>query len=132
VSPSSPAPRLGLTTLDQRAVTAFASGSTSELVEEARALAEALAGDGGDFARVRLLARALAAARTQERVLESLLGGCLAKRDEQGVDLIQKVLYGVTRRVTMLCRELERESTARRRPVVIIGHAESVQVGGAK
>lgn len=123
------APRLGLSLLDQAALTAFMSGDPGEigeLVEDARLLAEALAGDDGDQARIRLLARATSAARTQGRVLEVMLGDRLAKRDAQGVELVSKVLDGVTRRLTSLLRQLSVESALKKRPAVYVAHANEV------
>jgi hypothetical protein len=129
LAPSQPASpsRLGLTPLDQAAVITFAGGSgTSDLVEDARQLAEALAGPDGDAARVRLLARATAAARTQERVLEILLGEQVAKRDVEGVELINRTLDGVSRRLVALVKQLAVESSLRKRPTVFINHADEV------
>jgi hypothetical protein len=124
-------PRLALSLLDQAAVSAFVTGDPGEvaaLVEDARQLAEALAGEGGDGARVRLLARAASAARTQQRVLEVMLGDRLAKRDVQGVELVTKALEGVTKRLTAVLKQLSAESALAKRPAVYIGHADEVNL----
>jgi hypothetical protein len=124
-------PRLALSLLDQAAVSAFVTGDPGEvaaLVEDARQLAEALAGDDGDAARVRLLARAASAARTQQRVLEVMLGDRLAKRDAQGVELVTRALDGVTKRLTALMKQLSAESAVAKRPAVFIGHADEVNL----
>ncbi|WP_242370677.1 hypothetical protein [Anaeromyxobacter sp. SG26] len=127
-----PTPRLGLSRLDQAAVAAFTSGDTGEIVEDTRQLADALAGPDGDPARVRLMARAVAAARTQQRVLEALLGDRLAKRDREGVELVTAVLDGVSRRLAMFTKHLAAESALRRRPTVVIGRADTVSIGGGR
>ena len=124
--------RLGLSRLDQAAVAAFTAGDTGEIVEDARQLAAALAGPDGDPARVRLMARAVAAARTQQRVLEALLGDRLAKRDREGVELVTTVLEGVSRRLAMFTRHLAAESALRRRPTVVIGRADTVSIGDGR
>lgn len=129
---SSPAPRLGLTPWDQKAITAFVKGDSQALadfVEDARLLAEGLAGDDGDSSRARMAARAVASGRAQQRVLEALLADRLAARDEAGVALVSKVLDGVTRRLSVWMKHLQVEAALRRRPVVLINHAEKVNVG---
>jgi hypothetical protein len=126
-----PAPQLALSSLDQAAVAAFMggdSGEVAELVEDARKMAAALAGDDGDGARVRLLSRATAEARTQQRVLEVVLGDRLAKRDVQGVELVNKTLDGVTKRLTALLKQLAMESALAKRPSVYVAHADEVNL----
>lgn len=122
--------RVGLTELDKAAVSAFASGDVRELVEEARALAESLAGVDADAARTRMLARAMAACRTQQRVLEVILGQRVAKRDESGALLVSKVLDGVVRRLATLSKAAASEAALRQRPAVFVGRADVVNVSG--
>jgi hypothetical protein len=127
--PANPAPRLALSALDQAALLAFGgSADVAEMCEDARLLAAALAGDDGDQARVRLLARATSAARTQQRVLEVVLGDRLAKRDAEGVELVNKTLDAVSRRLVALVKQLAMESSLRKRPTVVIGHADEVNL----
>jgi len=131
IEPATP-PRVGLSTYDEAAVTAFVGGDSvavADLVEDVRKLADALAGDDGDAARVRLLARAAAAARAQQRALEALLGRCLAQRDYEGVEAVSRVLDGVSRRLALSLKHLAVESQLRRRPAVFIRHANSVNFG---
>lgn len=123
--------RVGLSALDRAATTAFASGDARELVEEARALAEALCGTDADAARTRMLARAMAACRTQQRVLEVILGERVAKRDEEGALLVSKVLDGVVRRLATLSKAAASEAALRQRPSVFVGRADVVNVAGA-
>jgi hypothetical protein len=135
LAPSDPstAPRLVLSPLDKAAAVAFAGdGDLADLIEDARQLAEALAGDDGDQARVRLLARATSAARTQQRVLEVLLGARLAKRDAEGVELINRTLDGVSRRLVALVKQLSVESALSKRPTVYVAHAEEGNLAGRR
>jgi hypothetical protein len=130
-----PPRQLGFSSFDNAAVTAFAKGdatAVAQLIESTRLLAEALAGPEGDTVRVRMLARIVATARTQQRLLEALLGERLAQRDFEAVDAIEKVLNGVASRLSVMTRHLRAESETRRRPVVLINNAERVSIGGRK
>lgn len=120
-------PRLGLSWLDQLAVGAFTTGDTRELIEHARGLAESLAGPDRDGSRLRLLSRAVAEARVHEQVLIALLADRLAKRDP-GVDLVERVLRGVTKRLALLSEQHRVECSGGRRTVVMVGHADNVDV----
>jgi hypothetical protein len=127
-SPPRSPQRVGLTPLDRAAAVAFAGGSgISALVDEAQRLAEDLAGPDGDRARVQLLARATSATRIQQQVLEVMIGDRLAKRDLQGVELVDRVLEGVSRRLGALLRQLAAESALAKRPSVLV-HATEVTI----
>lgn len=124
--------QLGLSRYDATAVTAFVKGDRDEiaaLIEDTRLVAQGLASEGGDAARVRMAAREAAAARSQARVLQALLGERLAARDTVGVELISKALDGTTRRLALMLKHLAMESALRRRPTVVVGHADVVSVG---
>jgi hypothetical protein len=130
-SRAQPTPRaLGLSTYDTQGITSFVRGSPAEvapLLEDVRRLAEVLADRGtGDDARVRLISRVAAAARAQQRILESLLGDRLAQRDFEAVKAISRALDGAARRLATALSLLAEESSARRRPTVSIHHAEAV------
>lgn len=129
VPPVHGAPRaLGFSEYDRSAITAFVSGDREEiakLVEDARQLADALAGPAGDGARVRLLARMAAACRAQLRILEDLLAQRVAARDFEAVAVLNKTLDGVAKRMVMAVRQLGVESSLRQRPSVVIS-AENV------
>jgi len=130
-----PPRQLGFSNFDNAAVTAFAKGdatAVAQLIEATRSLAEALAGPEGDTVRVRMLARIVSTARTQQRLLEALLGERLAQRDFEAVDAIEKVLDGLAKRLSMMTKHLRAESEMRRRPVVLINNAEKVSIGGGK
>lgn len=124
--------RLGLSRFDRAPLKAFVGGDpdeVAEFIEDARLLAEALAGDQGDEARVRLTSRCVAAARAQQRILEALLGERLAERDEAGVELVSKVLDGATKRLGMFLKNLATEAALGRRPTVLIREVEPLNLG---
>lgn len=124
---------LGLSEYDRAAITGFVHGDAcaiAKLVEDTRQLAEALAGPGGDGARVRLLARTAAACRTQLRVLEGLLAQRMAARDFDVVIVLNRALDGVTKRMVMTVKQLGVESSLRQRPSVVIRHADRVNFAG--
>ena len=123
-----PRPRIGLSHHDARAITAYCTGTPeqlAQLVEDARALAENLVLDG-DATRARIEARLVASAIAHKRILETLLGECLRKRDFDGVLAVSKILDGVSKRVHSALRLMAMESAAKRRPIVSIGHANAV------
>jgi hypothetical protein len=137
VTPGPPTPiaqrALGLSEYDRSSITAFVTGDPDEiskLVEDARQLAEALAGPTGDGARVRLLARTAAACRSQLRLLERLLAQRVSARDFEAVTLLNRTLDSVARRMVMAVRQLAVESSLRQRPSVLIGHADRVEFAG--
>jgi hypothetical protein len=128
--------RLGLSEHDAREVTAYVRGDPdqlAELVEDARAMADGLASSfDGDNSRVRLLARIVAAARTQQRVLDQLLAQTLAQRDEVGNRLVAKAAEGVRRRLEGALKQLAVESALRRRPSINIRHADTVSISDGR
>jgi hypothetical protein len=133
--PEAGPPRLGLTAHDAQEVTAYVRGDPgqlSELVEDARALADGLASFDGDNVRVRLLARIVAAARTQQRVLDQLLAQTLAQRDEVGHRLVAQSLNGVQRRLEGALKQLAVESALRQRPSINIRHADTVSISDGR
>ncbi len=126
-----PAPaRMGLTEFDKAPLSMYADPcDIHALVEDVRLLAEGLASEDGDAARVRLLSRALASARAQERILETIQAQALAQRDEVGFRMATRALKTATQRLAMLAKQLSVESALGRRPTVLIGHADAVTFG---
>lgn len=125
---------LGLSDFDVSAITGFVSGDPAEirrLVEDARLLAEGLAGPAGDGVRVRLLARTAAACRTQLRLLEVLLAQRVGARDFEAVAVLNRTLDSVAKRMVMVVKQLGVESSLRHRPSVVIKHAENVGFVGS-
>ena len=123
--------RLGLSSLDRLGLEVLVTGDISAVVELARGLAEALSGPDHDRVRLRTLARAIAIARTQQSLLEAMLMERLAKRDADGVELINKVLRGLVGRLVKLTEAHRLESSQQRRVAVHVGHADHVSVEGA-
>ena len=128
--PEKPKPGLGLTWLDRLPLDALVSDDAANVVEQVRLSAEALAGDQADAARLRLLSRLLSATRAQVILLEAMINERLAKRDAGGVDLINKVLNGASKRLVLLLAEHRASCASGRRAsvVVAVGNAEHVTV----
>ncbi|WP_426751129.1 hypothetical protein [Myxococcus sp. Y35] len=124
--------RVGLSVYDQAAAAAFVTGGTGDLMEHVRQHAEALAGPESRGVRVRTLARAVSRASLQLTNLEQLLGDCLAKRDEAGVAMVDKVLRSTTARLTALLAELRREEEGPQRSVVVMARTDNVNITGVR
>ena len=127
-----PAPRtLALSVYDRNTIAAWVRGdpdAVAALLEDARLLAESLAGPDGAGGRRRLLSRSAATARAQERVLAELLARTVAARDFEGAKIINRVLETTTRRLVLLIKELAVEEALRSRPSILIAHANNVAV----
>lgn len=123
-------PRLALAALDKLALERLVTGDATVAIEHARGLAEALAGPGHDEVRLRTLSRAIALARTQQSLLDALLLERLAQRDVVGVELVEKVLRGVSCRLVKLLDAHRLESAQQRRVAVVVAHADQVNVEG--
>lgn len=121
-----PTPQLGLSWLDKLAATACADGETAGLVELVRASAEALCGDAPDAARARLLAREIAIAKATLDLLVAGLGERLARGDERGALLLDRLATGAARRLALLTGAHTRAA------VVAVAHADVVHVEAAK
>jgi hypothetical protein len=120
---------LGLSWLDRLPLAALVSDDPSNLLEEVRASAEALAGEDPDAARLRMLSRLLAGARAQVQLLEALLAERVAKRDLGGVEIINKALAGASKRLALWLAEHRASSASgRRAAVVVVGNAQHVTV----
>jgi hypothetical protein len=128
-------PQLGFSRFDAKEVVAFTKGdpdAVAEYVDDARELAGALASERGDEARTELVAKMLAGTRAQQRALDVLLGQTLSQRDEAGFRLVDRALFRVNQRMEVLLRALALESSLKRRPMVFVGHADSVYLGEEK
>ncbi len=127
-----PETQLGLHWVDQLPIRALVSSDPTAVLEHARALAAALCGPGHDAARLRLLARSIAVARTQMSLLEGMLLERLAKRDDGGVESTDKALRSVTSRLVKLIEAHRLESSQQRRVSVVVAHANEVRVEGGE
>ncbi len=125
-----PAAQLGLHWVDQLPIRSLVSTDPTAVVEHARALAAALCGPGHDAARLRLLARSIAVARTQMSLLEALLLDRLSKRDDSGVESTDKALRSVTSRLVKLIEAHRLESSQHRRVSIAVAHADEIHVEG--
>lgn len=126
-----PAPqRVALSWVDQLALEQLVAGDASGVIELAQGLAEALAGPSHDAVRLRTLSRAIAVARNQQALLEGMLMQRLAKRDVDGVELINKVLGGIVARLVKMTEAHRLEGDQQRRVAVTVTHADQVNVEG--
>ena len=126
-----PSRTLGFSVYDRAAISSWVKGDAREieaLIEDARQLAEALAGRDGQASRQRLLSRAAAAARAQERVLSELLARTLAARDYAAVNILTRALEATTRRLVVLLKQLAVEDALRSRPSITITNVNNVAV----
>jgi len=123
---------LSLAPLDTLALDRLVSGNADQAIEHARSLAEALTGIDRDGVRLRVLAKALAAERTLQALLEALLAERVRRADVQGVRTLNEALRGSVARLERLALAHRLESHAGSRPsVVLINHADNVRVGAA-
>ena len=123
-----PKPRLELTWLDRLPIEVLVADDVTNLIEDARLCAAALAGDDRDEARMRVLARLISTTRSQHVLLETKLNQCAVKRDHDGVDILSKALKGAAQRLALLMME-HRISCASGRhtaPVVVVGNVARV------
>ncbi len=123
-------PRIGLSSVDRLGLERLVTGDVSAVTEVARGLADALAGPDRDQVRLRTLARAISVARTEQSLLDGMLMERLAKRDIEGVELVTKVLHGVSGRLMKLIDAHRLESAQQRRVAVVVGHADHVNIEG--
>ena len=77
-----------------------------------------------------MVSRLVASTRAQVALLEALLAQRLARRDDQGVELLNKVLSGACKRLSLMLEEHRACTNANRRPSVIVavGNAATVNV----
>jgi hypothetical protein len=127
-----PAQRLGLSPYDELAATALVMGDgKAELVEHVRQRADALAGPDRDSVRLRVIARALSIAAESMNLLQSLLGARLAKGDLKGVELMEKTLARVEKRLDLLLTQHREESHQGQKPLSVhVGHVDALTVRG--
>ena len=125
-SQPSPAPRLVLPDLDKRAIATLVSDDPAALLEYARGLAEALAGEDAEGTRARTISRMLATSRAELAVLDILLAEALRKRKFEGATALTKACTRLDRRILGLLDQ-HRAETSPRRPSVGI-RAETVNV----
>ena len=93
-------------------------------------MAEALSGAGHDAVRLRTLSRSIALARTQQVMLDAVLMERLTQRDVVGVELVEKVLRGLSARLVKLVEAHRLESAQARHVAVVVAHADQVNVEG--
>jgi hypothetical protein len=122
-------PKVELSSLDTLALERLMSSNPADVVAYAQSLAAALSGPDADGVRLRTLARSIAVARAQQALLEGMLMERLAKRDPD-VELIDKALRGVAARLVKFVEAHRQESATGRRPTVVVGHADTVNVEG--
>jgi hypothetical protein len=118
-----------LAPLDTLALERLVVGDAALAVEHARGLAEALSGLERDGVRLRMLAKALASERALQALLERILAERIARNDISGVRLVNEALRGCVGRIEKLAAAHRAESLSSHRPVLVVGHADSVQVG---
>ncbi len=123
---------VALAPLDTLALDRLVSGDADQAIQHARSLAEALTGIDRDGVRLRVLAKALAAERTLQALLEALLAERVRRADVQGVRTLNEALRGCVARLERLAIAHRLDSHSGSRPsVVLINHAENVRVGAA-
>ena len=129
-----PKPRLDLTWLDRLPMEALVSDDVTNLVADARLMAEALAGDDPDAARVRLLSRLITSTRSQLILLETKHNQCLTARDRVGVDLLDRAVKSTANRLVLLLAEHRASCTSGRYtpPVVAVSATANPVVRGGR
>lgn len=128
-APHSPVPKVQFGPLEVRALEQIVSGDASAAIEHARGLAEALAGSDRDGVRLRLLSKALAQERALQALLESVLAEQVARGSLRGIHAVNEALRGCVARLERLAVAHRQESlSGQRTPVVMIGHADSVDI----
>jgi hypothetical protein len=84
-------------------------------------------------ARIRLAARMITVARVQLQTTELALADAVARRDEQAVAMLTRVLDGMSKRLRVWLDEHRLSCTSGQRSVqVAIGTAEGVTILGAQ
>lgn len=125
-------PRLALSWVDRLGAKAFLAPEedlAGAVLEHTTELARALYETGREEARMRLLAKSLATARTQVSILEKLLGDLLVQRDAEGVKMISRALDGATRRMVALLAEHRQACNSDRRNVTVaVAHVNHINV----
>ena len=133
--PSAPsvAPRVALNEIERRVVTALLAGDASTaVVEHVVSRASALAGPDGPAVRRRSVSKGIAVLEMQLTQLSLLLSEAAARRDSDAVDLLDRAVAGVTKRLCALLQEHRFEETRGLRSAVVVGVANNVTVQGGK
>jgi hypothetical protein len=97
--------------------------------------AAALAGDasnetGAAAVRRRSLAKGAAIAEAQIGQFQALLAAAVARRDAAAVAMLDRVATGATKRLVALMDALRADEQRHQRPVVVVGAANAVNIGG--
>lgn len=130
-SPNAPC-SLQLAPLDTIALERLISDDASAAIEHARGLATALVGSDRDGARLRVVAKALAAERTLQALLTGVLSDQVARGNIKGVRLATEALRGCVARLERLVDAHRRDSLGGHRPnVVLVNHADVIQMGAS-
>lgn len=120
-----PAPRPGLNDFERRAVTGLVTGPGEDMVRYTADRAAAYASGDADVRR-RALARAAAVQDVLGQELTALLSAAVARRDAQGVALLDRALNSANLRHRRLLEALRAESAPTRRVVMKATGAISV------
>lgn len=110
--------------VEEHALTTLVLDDPSAIVAFARVLAASLAGPSADDSRRDLLAAALAAERAAQILLASILATQLAKGHARAVASVNAALDASVRRIERLACAHRAETQSRRRPVMLVGHAD--------
>lgn len=119
---------LEVSPLETLSLEGLVRGDASAVVTFARGLSEALAGPDGDGARRRMLAKALAAERALQVVLEAVLVEQLAKGNTKALGSVNALLDATVRRLERLAAAHRADVQADRRAMIVVGHADEVNV----
>ncbi len=130
-----PAPALALSATEELAVRELVSDGADDVVLHVQQRAAALAGDAADgtgalAVRRRSLTRAVAIAEAQLAQLHVLLAVAVAKKDSAAVAAVDRALTGATKRFAILMDALRADEQRHQRPVVVVGAANAVNIGG--
>jgi len=131
--PAPPVPcerRIGLSGVEVRTVNRLLSGSgADEYVGVVIDRANSFATDDG--ARRRSLARAAGIAEAMLQELNLAFIDAVSRRDFPTVAMLDRVTNSATRRYTHLVEALQAEANGGRRPVLVVGQANTVSLHGA-
>jgi hypothetical protein len=104
------------------------SEDVATVIRFAETLAQALAGTDGDQVRRRLLGKLVASERTLFILLESVLASRLAGGNTRELGSLNAALDASARRLERLAAAHRADLQAARRPVLVVGHADHVNV----
>lgn len=91
---------------------------------------DAVDGTGGSAVRRRSLAKAVAVAEAQLSQLHVLLAVAVAKKDRTAVAVVDRALTGAAKRFAILMDALRADEQRHQQPVIVVGAAQAVNIGG--